>query len=649
LNTRLQTRFFLAFVGLTIALDILAGVLGVWLIQRAARSDANAALTLHLQAVTGTFDALQHEWLLLSETLGSGLRVARACADPGSPTTIRELEAIRRQAGFDLFLLTDLKGRVTTRTTSPYRTGDVLTDEPVRVALQGTSWTGFVVLRRDRLPVESDDVTRRLDPETAEDVLALVVATPAYGHNGEQAGALVVGIVVNGSPLLHQRLRSLTVAGEAAPAVVASVYLEGAEVLTTMPAASGPADSPLPRPARSADRAAPGHTIWFGTKDTHAGRYLVAVAALAQPHEGGEGADASLSVGLPEARFAALRRSLALWYGGVGLAGALVAVIISLRLARRLARPIDRLAHAAGEVASGSFGLRLDEPRAHDEVWALTAAFNRMSEALGQRDAKLAAAYHDLKTVNASLSALNESYLNMLGFVSHELKNVLGTMNWSVLALEGGTPGTLSGPQARLVGALRTSLDGALAMTRSFLDLARIETGQLKLDLAACDVAADVARVVIDEFGNESARRSMRIESALPDTLPLTGDVNLLRVVLRNLVGNALRYGRSGGAVKLTCVQAGAYARCEVWNEGEGLQPEQVAQLFGKFRRFRSGRRDGPRGSGLGLFIVREIVQRHGGTVTAESEYGSWMRFVVRLPLSGPDSAGDSAGDIATA
>lgn len=645
--TRLQARFFLAFVGLTAGLAILAGVLGVWLIHRAVLREANAALTLHLQAVTGTFDTLRHEWLLLAETLGGGLRVARACADPGSSTTIRELEAIRRQVGFDIFLLTDREGRVTTRTTSPYRTGDVLTDEPVRVALQGTSWAGFVVLRRNRLPVESDDVARRLEPETAEDVLALVVATPAYGHNGEQAGVLVVGIVVNGSPLLHQRLRSLTVAGQAAPAVVAAVYLGGAEVLTTRPATSGPARLPHPNPVWSGGRAAPGNPVWYGTADTSAGRYVVAVATLGQPPGGG--ADASLSVGLPETRFAALRRSLALWYGGVGLAGALVAVIISLRLARRLARPINRLARAAEEVASGSFGVRLDEPRAHDEVWALTATFNRMSEALGQRDARLAAAYHDLETANEALSALNESYLNMLGFVSHELKNVLGTMNWSVLALEGGTPGTLSGPQARLVGALRTSLDGALGMTRSFLDLARIETGQLKLDLAACDFAADVVRVVIDEFGNESTRRSMRIESALPDTLPLTGDVNLLRIVLRNLVGNALRYGRSGGAVKVTCEQDGTDVRCEVWNDGEGLQPEQVAQLFGKFRRFRSGRRDGPRGSGLGLFIVREIVRRHGGTVTAESEHGSWMTFVVRLPLSGPDSAGNSAGDIATA
>lgn len=638
--TGLRARFFLAFAGLTALLALLAGLLGVQMIHRAALREANASLALHLQGALSVFETLQHEWSLLVSTLGGGRRIAAACAAPGSAATIRELEAIRRQVGFDIFLLTDRDGRVTTRTTPPYRTGDTLVDEPITAALQGSTEAGFIVLHAGRLAVEGDEVARRAAVVSAGDAVALIVAAPALDGEGRHAGVLVAGVVVNGSPLLQQRLRSLTAAVEPAPpAVVASIYVGDTQVLTTRHPEAGQAPSRLPHLSEGDGPAVPGDATWYGTEQTRFGTYLVAAAPLL--HIPGDRA-AILTVGIPGARFAALRRSMGLWYGGVGLAGVLVAMVISARLAARLARPMNSLAGAADTLSAGHFDVRLEEPRARDEVRALTVAFNRMAEGLSQREAKLAAAREELERTNRSLAALNESYRNMLGFVSHELKNVLGTMTWSVQALGGGLAGPLSGPQARLVGALRLAMDGALAMTRNFLDLARIETGRLQLDCAPCDFVGDVVRPVLQELSEDASKRSMSIETDLPDALPLTGDANLLRVVFRNLVGNALRYGRRDGRVRVGCGVDGDTTWCEVWNEGEGLRPEQVAQLFERFRRFSSARPDSPRGSGLGLFIVREIVQRHGGTISAESEPGSWMRFVFRLPRSGPPSA--SAG-----
>ena len=183
-------------------------------------------------------------------------------------------------------------------------------------------------------------------------------------------------------------------------------------------------------------------------------------------------------------------------------------------------------------------------------------------------------------------------------------------------------------------------------MTRNFLDLARIETGRLELDLQPYDLVADVVRPVMQELEPEALRRSMRVASELPDNLRLRADANLLRVVVRNLLGNALRYGRRDGRVLVSAGATGETVWLEVWNEGDGLRPEQIAQLFSKFRRFAGGRQDAPRGSGLGLFIVSEILARHGGTIAAESEPGAWMRFVVSLPVSGP--AQDEAAAPAT-
>lgn len=635
----LRTRFFLAFAGLTAILALLAGLLGVQLIHRAALREANASLALNLQAALSVLDTLRHEWSPLASTLGGGRRVAAACADPGSAASVAELEAIRRQVGFDIFLLTDLEGRVATRTTPPYRTGDTLTDAPVRAALQGATEAGFIVLAGGRLAAEGDDAVRRVAATSPGEGLALVVAAPALDSQGRQAGTLVAGVVVNDSPLLEQRLRSLTVAvGDASPAVVTSIYVSDTEVLTTRPSEMGLVPSRLPHLAEGANTAVPGGPNWYGTQEAEGTHMVVAAAPLVQVP--GDKA-AILAVAIPGERFAALRRSMGLWYGGVGLAGVLVAMAIGARLASRLTRPMTSLAGAADALSTGQFEVRLEEPRARDEVRALTVAFNRMAEGLSQRDAGLAAAREELERTNHSLMALNENYLNMLGFVSHELKNLLGTMTWSVQALAGGLTGPLSDSQARLVRSLRLALDGALAMTRNFLDLARIETGRLQLDFAPCDVVSDVIRPVLQELDADASGRAMSIEADLPERLSLTADASLLQVVVRNLLGNALRYGRKGGRVRVGCGidGDGDTAWCEVWNEGEGLRPDQIAQLFGKFRRFSAGRPDAPRGSGLGLFIVREIVQRHGGTIAAESEPGAWMRFVLRIPLAGPPPA----------
>jgi len=622
----LRTRFFAVFAGFAGVLAAIAGVLGARLIAREVVREADAALRLDLQAARHAVDGLADEWSLLVEVLGGGRRVAGAYAAPGSAAAIAELEGIRHQVGWDLLLLTDSDGAVVVRSAAPQRTGDRLDDAVVTAALAGATASGYALLPVERLRLESGELTARLGAEGGSGrerlEVVLLVAAPARRGTGEVAGALVAGIAVRGNRVVRDRLRAV-IGSEAAatdptPRTV-SVWAGGQAVLSTAP-------EPAADPGTGA--AEDGRT-----RSDAAGAGLVASTALL----GGDGSPvAVLEVRQTEERLASLRRSLLGAYGALGLAAVAVALAVAWSLAGHLAGPMKRLERAARDVSAGDYGVRVEGPRAGDEVGDLTAAFNRMATALAEHEEGLAAARRELEAANARLTELNHSYLSMLGFVSHELKNVLGTISWSAHALDDGLIGTLPQAQGQLVHAIRTSIDAALAMTRNYLDLARIEDDRLEVAVRACELCDDVVVPVVEELRGEAARLGKPLAYESPGQLRVTLDPELAKVIVRNLVGNAIAYGRPGAAIVVRCGGGGGWATCEVWNEGRGLTAEQAAAVFERFRRFADADPAAPRGSGLGLFVSREIARRQGGDVTVESSPGEWVRFVVRFPATGP-------------
>ena len=125
------------------------------------------------------------------------------------------------------------------------------------------------------------------------------------------------------------------------------------------------------------------------------------------------------------------------------------------------------------------------------------------------------------------------------------------------------------------------------------------------------------------------------IEDMIDPKLALHADLNMTRELFDNLLGNAVKYGRPGGLITLNCRANGQWAEFSVRNEGEGIPPERVGELFQKFSRIEAGgTRKTPRGTGLGLFICKKIVEAHGGTIRVESEAGVATEFHCTLPLA---------------
>lgn len=244
------------------------------------------------------------------------------------------------------------------------------------------------------------------------------------------------------------------------------------------------------------------------------------------------------------------------------------------------------------------------------------------------------------------LEQAKRNYAQLLFFVAHELKSPLSAIVTLGDTLLGGYLGQLTPAQADKVRRMVANSNYLINLVRDYLDLAQIEAGEMSYHpQPAVDLVEDVFRPVLDIQAPSAQQRRMRIETDL-EYLTAPCDPQLIKVVTNNLLSNAIKYGREGGTITVRLVRraysdftaAGRVERAwwavfSVRNDSVGFTPEQKQQLFARFRRLHNPEHKGVAGSGLGLYISRQIVVKHGGEITADSEPGEWAEFRFRIPL----------------
>ncbi len=245
------------------------------------------------------------------------------------------------------------------------------------------------------------------------------------------------------------------------------------------------------------------------------------------------------------------------------------------------------------------------------------------------------------------LEELNHAYTQMLGFVSHELKSPVASMVTDAHLLSQGYLGDVSEPQqAKLEGIVRKGTY-LLGLVNEYLDLARVEGGELQTDLRSrVNVNEDVVEAAVDLVRPQIDAHGVSLVTELPaDPVPLVCcDATLLRIVLVNLLDNAVKYGNEGGEIRLRAelvpARRGSSAKLKVsvWNEGPGFNPAEKNKLFRRFSRLDDPALKTRRGTGVGLYNAWRIIQLHKGRITAESKQGEWAEFCFDIPAT-PDCA----------
>jgi len=239
------------------------------------------------------------------------------------------------------------------------------------------------------------------------------------------------------------------------------------------------------------------------------------------------------------------------------------------------------------------------------------------------------------------LQEANQAYTEVLAFVSHELKNPVASMITDARVLADGYLGPLAPAQVQKLERLMAKGGYLLELVREYLDLARMEGGSLALRPRSCDFPEAVLAPAVELILPQLEARGMTLEQVLPGRLePVQCDPELLRIVLVNLLGNAVKYGEAGGPLRVTLERGPDQLLVRVWNAGPGFREEERPRLFRKFSRLQAPELQGRKGTGVGLYTAWRIVHLHGGRLDAQSQPGQWAEFSVELPQPLPERQG---------
>jgi len=236
----------------------------------------------------------------------------------------------------------------------------------------------------------------------------------------------------------------------------------------------------------------------------------------------------------------------------------------------------------------------------------------------------------------------NDAKSEFVSIVSHELKQPMTSIQGYTDLLVKGTVGSLSDIQQQFLGKVRSNVGRMSTLVGDLLEISRIETGRLKLDIKPVSME-DVIDATLSSAQGQLEARQQQLDVTLSEDLPMVmGDRDRLIQIMTNLIGNANKYTPPGGhiAVSVQPKSDGApgVVLCAVRDTGIGISEEDQAKLFTKF--FRAGDpavREMP-GTGLGLAITKSLIEMHGGEIWVESRVGKGSTFAFTVPVAQPSS-----------
>ena len=287
----------------------------------------------------------------------------------------------------------------------------------------------------------------------------------------------------------------------------------------------------------------------------------------------------------------------------------LLSFIIIYFITSNLVRPLQEMLVATRSFSKGDFSVRVSV-EGDDEVAMLAAAFNSMA---------------------SSMATLEQTRRSFTANVSHELKTPMTTIGGFIDGILDGTiPPEKQNHYLKIVSS---EIQRLSRLVRSMLSISRIEAGEMKISPGTVEITDIVTRTLF-VFEKNLEAKNIEVRGLDADKHLVEADADLIHQVVYNLIDNAVKFVNPGGYLEFAYQEEGGKTFVSVKNSGDGIAPDDIPRLFDRFYKTDKSRSLDKNGVGLGLYIVKTIINLHGGEIFVRSQQGSYTEFVFSLPTS---------------
>ncbi|MBQ7580729.1 MAG: HAMP domain-containing histidine kinase [Clostridia bacterium] len=273
-----------------------------------------------------------------------------------------------------------------------------------------------------------------------------------------------------------------------------------------------------------------------------------------------------------------------------------------------LTKPLRKMANVTKSYAKGDFSTRIDV-KGHDELATLALSLNKMAQ---------------------SLSALEYSRRSFIANVSHELKTPMTTIGGFI---DGILDGTISrDEEEKYLKIVSDEVKRLSRLVASMLNLSKIEAGEMKIELKEIDLSSLLfnSLLTFEKAINDKSIEITGLDSM--QSVTVYADEGLIHQVLYNLIDNAVKFTPAGGTIDVRTSKDDNYTTVHIRNSGNGIPKEEIGRIFERFYKVDKSRSYDVKSTGLGLYIVKSIVEMHSGKVGADSKEGEYTEFFFSLP-----------------
>jgi len=279
-------------------------------------------------------------------------------------------------------------------------------------------------------------------------------------------------------------------------------------------------------------------------------------------------------------------------------------------LSYRLTKPLKQMSIATKKYSEGDFSYKVDV-KGNDELAELAEAFNSMA---------------------MSLSALESSRRSFVANVSHELKTPMTSIGGFI---DGMLDGTI--PPEKHNYYLNVVSDEVKRLSRlvtGMLNMSKLEDGKMSINYKNFDIGNDIFKTLLS-FEKKIEDKSIEILGLdKMESIIVHADEDLMMQVIYNLIDNAVKFTPQGGYIEISMKSDNSYAYISVKNSGAGIERDELGKVFERFYKIDRSRSYDVKGAGLGLYLVKSIVELHSGHITVDSKVGEYTEFMFSVPLN---------------